>query len=141
MDNIWDLTIEYLAKVNNWIPLVAVLFAGLGLIGVVLILAITGCALRKRLVPNWLIWTYFTFATVIIFAHTGNNLAAVVEAMEVPVLVVLVCYILRTLFYRRPRYTYVREEVYARELAKGRVVKNETAVAADNQMSAREIEV
>lgn len=141
MDKIWDLTIEYLAKVNNWIPLVAVLFAGLGLIGVVLILAITGCALRKRLVPNWLIWTYFAFATIIIFAHTGNNLAAVVEAMEVPVLVVLVCYILRTLFYRRPRYTYVREEVYARELAKGRVVKNETAVAADNQNSAREIEV
>ncbi len=141
MDKVWDLTIEYLAKVNNWIPLVAVLFAGLGLIGVVLILAITGCALRKRLVPNWLIWTYFTFATIIIFAHTGNNLAAVVEAMEVPVLVVLVCYILRTLFYRRPRYTYVREEVYARELAKGRVVKNETAVAAGNQNSAREIEV
>ncbi len=141
MEKYWNITIEYLAKVNHWIPLVAVLFAGIGLIGLVLILAITGCAMRKRLVPNWLIWTYFTFATIVIFAHKGNNIAAIVEAIEVPVLVVLACYILRTLFYRRPRYTYVRQEVYARELAKGRVVrvKSEQEIAGDK--AAREIKV
>ena len=121
MDKVWERMIGLLAKVNSYIPLSAVLLAGFGLIGVVLVLAICGCVLRKRLVPHWLIWTYFTFATIIIFAHTGNNLAAVVEAMEIPVLVILVCYLLNLIFRRRPRYTYVEKEVYARQLAKGQV--------------------
>lgn len=130
MDQVWDETIEFLGKLNSWIPLSAVLIAGFGLLGVVLVLAICGCILRKRLVPHWLIWTYFTFATIIIFAHTGNNLAAIVEAIEIPVLVVLLCYILLLLFRRRPRYVYVEKEVYARQLAKGCVYQ----VGADGQI-------
>ena len=121
MDKIWDITIEYLAKVNQWIPLVVVLLAGLGIVCLTLFLAIVGCAVRKRLVPHWLIWTYFTFALIVIVAHIGNNLAGIVEAMEIPVIVVLLCYIITIFFYRRPRYVYVEKEVYARELAKGRV--------------------
>jgi|GEM_PF-3170333 len=149
MDKIWDTTIEYLAKVNNWIPLVAVLFAGLGLVAVTLILAISGCIARKRLVPHWLIWTYFTFALIVIVAHVGNDLAAIVEAMEIPVLVVLVCYILRAIFYRRPRYCYISEAAYAREVAKGRVykvkpneaeaVKRETVVEEDDGEEIEEV--
>lgn len=129
MNNIWDKTIELLGRLNAWIPLSAVLLAGLGLVAVVLILAICGCVLRKRLVPHWLIWTYFTFAVIIIFAHTGNDLAAVVAALEIPVLIVLICYVLYLLFRRRPRYTYVETNVYARQLAKGQVYR----VAADGE--------
>ncbi|MBO4823149.1 MAG: hypothetical protein J5580_01095 [Clostridia bacterium] len=130
MDQLWDKTIRLLAKLNTWIPLSAVLIAGLGLLSVVLILAICGCVLRKRLVPHWLIWTYFTFAIIIIMAHTGNNLAAIVEAVEIPVLIILCCYILLLLFRRRPRYVYVEKNVYERQLAKGRVYQ----VSADGQV-------
>lgn len=140
MSTSWNVTIDFLAKINTWIPLAAVLLAGMGLVAIVLILAICGCIIRKRLVPNWLIWTYFTFATIIIFAHTGNDLAAIIADMEIPVLVVLICYILRTLFYRRPRYTYVRKEVYAREVAKGRAVKMvKTATEVTENDDAREV--
>lgn len=118
---------DFLGKINAWIPLVAVLFAGAGLVAVVLILAVTGCALRKRLVPQWLIWTYFIFSTMVIFAHDGSDLATVVADMEIPCLVVLLCYLFRTLFYRRPRYTYVEHTVYARAVAKGRAVAEKTA--------------
>ena len=123
MDKIWDISLEYLTKINLWIPLVAVLWAGIGLVAVTLILAITGCALRKRLVPQWLIWTYFIASTIVIFAQSGNNIFTVVANMEIPCLVVLLCYLFRLVFYRRPRYTYVEQAVYARELAKGRVVE------------------
>lgn len=126
MDQAWDKTIEFLWKLNSWIPLSAVLIAGIGLLSIVLILAVCGCVLRKRLVPHWLIWTYFTFATIIIMAHTGNNLAAIVEAIEIPVLVVLFSYILLLLFRRRPRYVYVEKTVYERQLAKGRVYRVDT---------------
>ena len=126
MNQCWDKSLDFLSRLNAWIPLSAVLIAGAGLVALVLILALCGCAVRKCLIPHWLIWTYFAFAVIIIFAHTGNNLAAIVSAIEIPFLIVLVCYILRTLFRRRPRYTYVEKTVYARELAKGRVycVKN-----------------
>ena len=126
MNQCWDKSLDFLSKLNAWIPLSAVLIAGAGLVALVLILALCGCAVRKCLIPHWLIWTYFAFAVIIIFAHTGNNLAAIVSAIEIPFLIVLVCYILRALFRRRPRYTYVEKTVYARELAKGRVycVKN-----------------
>ncbi|MBO5229433.1 MAG: hypothetical protein J6B20_01390 [Clostridia bacterium] len=131
MDKIWDITIDFLGKINTWIPLVAVLWAGIGLIGVVLILAITGCALRKRLVPNWLIWTYFIFASIIIFAQADNDIFTVVKHMEVPFLVVLLCYVLRSLFYRRPRYTYSERMVCVREIDKTRPVKTETVVESE----------
>ncbi|MCM1404549.1 MAG: tetraspanin family protein [Prevotella sp.] len=127
MDKIWDTTMDFLAKINTWIPLVAVLWAGIGLLGIVLILAVTGCFLRKRLVPQWLLWTYFAFAAVVIFAQAEGNIFTVVANLELPFLVVLLCYILRLLFYRRPRYRYVKETVYAREIAKGRAVVEEDA--------------
>ncbi len=141
MNQCWDKAIEYLTKLNLWIPLSAVLLAGAVLVAIVLILAICGCALRKRLVPNWLIWTYFTFATIIIFAHTGNDLAALVTNLEIPVLVVLLCYVLRVLFSRRPRYTYVEKEVYERLLAKGRVyvVKPNGETVDEKKVTAREM--
>ncbi len=123
MNQAWDKTVEFLAKLNTNIPLSAVLLAGLGLLVVVLILAICGCVLRKRLVPNWLIWTYFTFATIIICAHTGNDMAALIQAIEIPVLIVLACYVLLFLFRRRARYTYVEKSVYERQLAKGNVYR------------------
>lgn len=123
MEKIWDITVEYLAKINQWIPLVSILWAGIGLIGVVLILAITGAFMRKRLVPQWLIWTYFTFSTIIIFAHAGNDIFTVVADWEIPCLVVLVCYILRLLICRRPRYTYVEKTVLSREV-KGKKQSN-----------------
>lgn len=131
MDEIWDKTIDFFAKINSWIPLVAVLWAGIGLVGIVLILSITGCIMRKRLVPQWLLWTYFAFATIIIFAQAEGSLFAVVANLEVPLLVVLLCYILRLFFYRRPRYKYVKETVYAREIAKGRAVVEEEADNAE----------
>ncbi len=121
MNLCWDKTLDFLSGLNAWIPLAAVLIAGIGLVAIVLVLALCGCAVRKCLIPHWLIWTYFAFAVIIIFAHTGNNLAAIVADIEIPFLIVLVCYILRALFRRRPRYTYVEKTVYARELAKGRV--------------------
>lgn len=136
LNQLWDTSLDALAKINAWIPLSAVLLAGIGLVAIVLILSVCGCVLRKRLVPNWLIWTYFTFATIIIFAHTGNDLAAVVAAMEIPVLVVLLCYVLRTLFFRRPRYVYVKQEVYAREVA-----KRKQPVVADVDSEAREVKL
>ena len=129
MNNAWDKSIEGLAKLNAWIPLSTILVAGAGLIAVCLILGICGCILRKRLIPHWLIWTYFTFAVIIIFAHAGNNLAAIVEAIEIPVLVVLICYILMLIFRRCPRYVYVERAVYERQLAKGRVC----SVKADDE--------
>ena len=131
MDKIWDITIDFLGKINTWIPLVAVLWAGIGLVGVVLILAITGCALRKRLVPNWLIWTYFIFASIIIFAQADNDIFTVVKHIEVPFLVVLLCYVLRSLFYRRPRYAYSERMVCVREIDKTRPVKTETVVESE----------
>ena len=148
MDKIWDTTIDFLAKINSWIPLVAVLWAGIGLVGIVLILAITGCIMRKRLVPQWLIWTYFAFAAIIIFAQAEGSLFTVVKNLELPLLVVLLCYILRLLFYRRPRYTYVKEAVYARAVAKGRVVTvkddaDEAEVeteAVENEQDGNEVE-
>ncbi|MCQ2382524.1 MAG: hypothetical protein MJ060_01645 [Clostridia bacterium] len=141
MNQCWDKAIEYLTKLNLWIPLSAVLLAGAVLVAIVLILAICGCALRKRLVPNWLIWTYFTFATIIVFAHTGNDLETLVANLEIPVLVVLLCYVLRVLFSRRSRYTYVEKNVYARELAKGRVyvVKADGEIVDEKKQTAREI--
>ena len=142
MEKFWDMTIDFLAKVNTWIPLVTVLWAGLGIIGVVLILAITGYALRKRLVQQWIIWTYFIFATIIIFAQADGDIFTVVAHMEVPCLVVLLCYFLRLVFYRRPRYTYVERAVYAREIDKTPIVK-EVKVKdekAENTDSAREVE-
>lgn len=143
MDKFWDMTIDFLAKINTWIPLVTVLWAGLGLIGVVLILAIAGCAVRKRLVPQYLIWIYFIFATLIIFAQADGNIFTVVENMEVPCLVVLICYLLRLLFYRRPRYTYVKRAVYAREIDKTPVVKEvkeEKEEKEQKEDTAREVE-
>ncbi len=131
MDKIWDITIDFLGKINTWIPLIAVLWAGIGLIGVVLILAVTGCALRKRLVPNWLIWTYFIFATIVIFAQAENDIFTVVKHIEVPFFVVLLCYVLRSLFYRRPRYTYSERMVCVREIDKTRPVKTETVVESE----------
>ena len=139
MNQCWDKAIEYLTKLNLWIPLSAVLLAGAVLVAIVLILAICGCALRKRLVPNWLIWTYFTFATIIVFAHTGNDLAALVANLEIPVLVVLLCYVLGILIRRRPRYTYVEKSVYARELAKGRVCIVKADGEVVDEKAAREI--
>lgn len=138
MDKIWNITIDFLAKVNTFIPLVAVLWAGLGLIGIVLILAITGCVLRKRLVPNWLMWTYFIFASIIIFAQANNDIFTVVENIEIPFLVVLVCYVLRSVFYRRPRYTFSTRSITVREIDKSRPVKN--AVVEENPSSALEVE-
>ncbi len=133
MNDAWDKSIEGLAKLNAWIPLSTILIAGAGLSAVCLILGICGCIIRKRLIPHWLIWTYFTFAVIIIFAHAGNNLAAVVEAIEIPVLVVLICYILMLIFRRCPRYVYVERVVYERQLAKGRVysVKADDEVVVD----------
>lgn len=125
MDQCWNQTVGFLAKVNSWIPLSMVMLAGMCLLAVVLILAICGCVKRKRLVPNWLIWTYFTFAVIVIIAHVGNDLSAIIEAVEIPVLVVLLSYILLFLFRRRARYTYVEKQVYLRELAKGRVCQVE----------------
>ena len=118
MEKIWNITIEFLAKINMLIPLVSILWAGIGLVGIVLILSITGCALRKRLVPQWLMWGYFIFAAIVIFAQANNDIFKVVAYIEVPFLVVLVCYFLRMLFYRRPRYTYVERTVAVREIAK-----------------------
>lgn len=138
MEKIWDITIDFLGKINTWIPLVAVLWAGIGLVGVVLILAVTGCVLRKRLVPNWLIWTYFIFATIVIFAQAENDIFTVVKHIEVPFLVVLLCYVLRSLFYRRPRYTYSERMVCVREIDKTRPVKTETVV--ESETSVRKIE-
>ena len=138
MDKFWNITIDFLAKVNTFIPLVAVLWAGIGLIGVVLILAITGCVLRKRLVPNWLMWTYFIFASIIIFAQANNDIFTVVENIEIPFLVVLVCYVLRSVFYRRPRYTFSTRSITVREIDKSRPVKN--AVVEENPSSALEVE-
>lgn len=117
MEKIWDITVEFLAKINAWIPLVAILWAGIGLVGVVLILAITGAFLRKRLVPQWLIWLYFTFSAIVIFAQANNDIFTVVANMEIPCLVVLLCYVLRLLFTRRPRYTYVEKTVLSREIS------------------------
>ena len=139
MDKIWNMTIDFFAKVNNWIPLVTVLWAGIGLIAVTLALAITGYALRKRLVQQWLIWTYFIFATVLIFAQADGDIFTVVAHMEVPCLVVLLCYLLRLVFYRRPRYTYVERAVYAREIDKTPVVK-EVKVKNEKKDDAREVE-
>ena len=124
MDKFWNITIDFLTKINQFIPLVAVLWAGIGVLGIVLILGITGCVLRKRLVPQWLIWSYFICATIIIFAQANNDIFNVVAYMEVPCLVVLLAYLLRLVFYRRPRYTYVERTVYAREIDKTPVVKN-----------------
>lgn len=140
MDKFWDMTIDFLAKINTWIPLATVLWAGLGLIGVVLILAIAGCALRKRLVPQCLIWIYFIFATLIIFAQADGNIFTVVENMEVPCLVVLICYLLRLVFYRRPRYTYVERAVYAREIDKTPVAKEIKEEKEQKEDTAREVE-
>lgn len=128
MDKIWDITTEFLAKINVWIPLVTILWAGIGLVGIVLILAVTGCFLRKRLVPQWLIWTYFTFSAIIIFAQANNDIFTVVANLEIPCLVVLLCYLLRLLFYRRPRYTYLEQTVYARKIVKGKLEKPEEVV-------------
>ena len=140
MDKFWDMTIDFLAKINTWIPLATVLWAGLGLIGVVLILAIAGCALRKRLVPQCLIWIYFIFATLIIFAQADGDIFTVVENMEVPCLVVLICYLLRLVFYRRPRYTYVERAVYAREIDKTPVAKEVKEEKEQKEDTAREVE-
>ena len=109
---------ELLGKINAYIPLDAVFWAGVGLVGVVLILAITGCIMRKRLVPHWLIWLYFTFAVIVAWAQDGVGLVNIMAYLEYPILVVLVCYILRLLFYRSPRYTFVKAEVYERYVAK-----------------------
>ena len=136
MDKFWNISVDFLAKVNNFIPLDAVLWAGVGVIGIALILAITGCALRKRLVPQWLIWSYFIFATIIIFAQANNDIFTVMANLEIPCLVVLVCYLLRLVFYRRPRYTYVERAVYSREIDKTPVVKN----VAENTATSHEVE-
>lgn len=109
---------ELLGKINAYIPLDAVFWAGVGLVGVVLILAITGCIMRKRLVPHWLIWLYFTFAAIVVWAQDGVTLVNILAYLEYPILVVLVCYLLRLLFYRSPRYTFVKAEVYERYVAK-----------------------
>lgn len=137
MDKIWNITIEFLAKINMLIPLVSILWAGIGLVGIVLILAITGCALRKRLVPQWLIWGYFIFASIIIFAQADNDIFKVVAYIEVPFLVVLLCYFLRMLFYRRPRYTYMERTVQVREIDKNRAAnkKVEEVVVANEVQS------
>jgi len=139
MDKFWNMTVDFLAKINTWIPLVTVLWAGIGLIGVVLILAITGYVLRKRLVQQWLIWTYFIFATIIIFAQADGDIFTVVAHMEVPSLVVLLCYFLRLVFYRRPRYTYLERTVCVREIDNTPVAKA-VNVVEKNEDSAREVE-
>ena len=135
MEKIWNITIEFLAKINMLIPLVSILWAGIGLIGIVLILSIAGCAVRKRLVPQWLIWGYFIFAAIVIFAQANNDIFKVVAYIEVPFLVVLVCYFLRMLFYRRPRYTYVERTVAVREIAK----KEDKEVAPANVSAINEM--
>ncbi|MCQ2381761.1 MAG: hypothetical protein MJ054_00470 [Clostridia bacterium] len=133
MDKTWDQTLALLSKINNWIPLSMVLFAGFCLLGVVLILAICSCATRKCLVPNWLIWMYFTFATIVIFAHVGNDIVAVVEAIEIPVLVVLLCYVLRVLFCRRSRCCASEKKVTEKQIESN--LKN-----LDKETKSREIE-
>lgn len=131
MDKFWNMTVNFLSKVNTMIPLDAVLWAGVGLIGIVLILAITGCVLRKRLVPNWLIWTYFIFASMVIFAQSGNNMSTVVANLEIPFLAVLISYVLRLAFYRRPRYTYTTRSVTVREIDRTRPVKEVVEIKSD----------
>ena len=131
MDKFWNMTVNFLSKVNAMIPLDAVLWAGVGLIGIVMILAITGCVLRKRLVPNWLIWTYFIFASMVIFAQSGNNMSTVVANLEIPFLAVLISYVLRSAFYRRPRYTYTTRSVTVREIDRTRPVKEVVEVKSD----------
>ena len=137
MDKFWNMTIDFLAEINTKIPLAMVLWVGLGLIGIVLIWAITGCALRKRLVPQWLIWIYFVFATLIIFAQADGDIFTVVAHMEVPCLVVLICYLLRLVFYRRPRYTYTERTVCVRAIDKTPSAKK---VKENNEDVVREVE-
>lgn len=108
---------DFLQMVNQFIPLDAVWIAGVALAGVVLVLAVLGCILRHQLVPHWLIWLYFTFAVIIVWAQDAVTLDNVLAYMEFPILVVLVCYILRCLFRRKPRYVYVPAHVYERRIA------------------------
>ena len=114
----WEKMLDLFAKVNEYIPLDALFWAGVAVVGVVFILAVLGCILRKRWNLMWLPWLYFTFATLVIFATPDIFLNGVVINLEYPVLVVLVCYVLLLLFRRCPRYTYVKQEVYVREVAK-----------------------
>lgn len=108
---------DFLQMVNQFIPLDAVWIAGVALVGVVLVLSVLGCILRHQLVPHWLIWLYFTFAVIIVWAQDAVTLDNVLAYMEFPILVVLVCYILRCLFRRKPRYVYVPAAVYERRIA------------------------
>ncbi len=90
----WNNVIKFFEDIAGKVNLDYVFWAGIGVMGLVAILTLVGCFVKKRLVPMGIVWAYLLGAAFCILPNNAVTNLNVMLYMTFPILTVLACYLI-----------------------------------------------